>query len=383
MFLAFLLACRMGWVRTLEEVLKVKEMIIEADLKEVTASPPVAYRIGKGFTFTSPDGRFQLSLGGRRQIQYQHLDKDDANGPVQDASLFRIRRFKAFMGGHAFTRDLIYRVQVDLAKSGAPQMLEEAWINYRFIEAAQLKAGQYKVPFARQELTSDGALAYDAGFFNGTGQNGTRTNNSMAIAARAVASPFGEMGYDEPDLANTPKPLFSLGANYLANRLKRNGNSNFFDTTTSTPPYAGSKGWLGRNAANTAIFDNTERVDIDMYGIDAAFKWRGFSTQGENFGGTAEGRTHGRTVHARAYYVQAGYFLVPKRLEATARYSCVDPNRDAPPDLQVEATGAVSYYFRGHNLKLQGDYTNIHVQQAAERESTDDKQIRVQAQLAF
>lgn len=413
-FLALLIVCQAGWARTLEEVLKEKGVITEEDLKEVTASQPVAHRIGKGFTFTSPDGRFQLSLGGRGQFQYQYLDKDDANGPVQDASLFRIRRFKAFMGGHAFTRDLTYRVQVDLAKSGAPQMLEEAWINYRFIEAAQLKAGQYKVPFARQELTSDGALqfvdrsnavdsfkpsydigatvrgraiggalAYDAGFFNGTGQSGTRTNNSMAIAARAVASPFGEMGYNEPDLANTPRPLFSLGANYLANRLKRNGNSTFLDTTTSTPPYAGSKGWLGRNAANTAIFDNTERVDIDMYGIDAAFKWRGFSAQGEYFGGKAEGRTHGRTVHARAYYLQAGYFLVPERLEAAARYSCVDPSRDAPRDLQVEATGAVSYYFRGNHLKLQGDYTNIHVQQTAGRESTDDMQLRVQAQLAF
>jgi phosphate-selective porin OprO/OprP len=413
-FVVFLLMCQAGQAKTIEEVLKEKGVITEADLREVTAASPSAYQLGKGFTYTSPDGRFQLSLGGRGQFQYQYTDKDDVNGPAQDTSAWRIRRFKVYMGGYAFSRDLTYRVQVDLAKSGTAQMLDDAWINYRFIEAAQLQAGQFKVPFARQELTSDGALqfvdranavdafkpsydvgamaqgsvaggklAYNAGLFNGTGQSGMRMTNSGAWAARIVFSPFGEMRYSESDLDNTPNPLLSLGANYFANTLKRNGNSTFLDTTTSTPPYAGTSGWLGKVAANTAIFDNTERVDVGTYGIDAAFKWRGLSVQGEYFGGKADGKTNGRTVHSRGYYAQAGYFLLPKRLEMAARYSSVDPNRDRSRDLQVEVTGGISYYFQGHNLKLQGDYTNIHIQQAVGKQPTDDKQMRVQAQLAF
>ena len=231
----------------------------------------MAYQIGKGFTFTSTDGKFQLSLGGRGQFQYQYVDKDDVNGAAQETSLWRIRRFKIFMGGYAYTKDLTYRVQVDLAKSGTAQMLDDAWINYRFVDEAQLQAGQFKMPFARGELTSDGALqfvdranavdafkpsydvgamlqgktaggklAYNAGLFNGTGQSGTRTTNSGAWAARVMFSPFGEMRYSEADLANTPNPLLSVGANYFANTLKRNANSTFLDTTTSTPPYAGT-----------------------------------------------------------------------------------------------------------------------------------------------
>jgi phosphate-selective porin OprO/OprP len=317
------------------------------------------------------------------------------------------------MGGYAFTQDLTYRVQMDLAKSGTAQMLDDAWINYRFVDEAQLQAGQFKMPFSRGELTSDGALqfvdranavdafkpsydigamvqgktaggklAYSAGLFNGTGQSGTRTTNSGAWAARLVFNPFGEMRYSEADLENTPSPLLSLGADYFANTLKRNGNTTFLDTTTSTPPYAGTAGWLGKAATGTAIFDNTEKVDVGTYGFDAAFKWRGFSAQGEYFGGKAEGQTQGRTVHSRGYYGQAGYFLLPKKLELAARYSCVDPNRDISQDLQVEVTGAVSYYFQGHNLKLQGDYTNIH-KQIAGKQATDDQQLRAQAQLAF
>ncbi|HEY7528975.1 MAG TPA: porin, partial [Candidatus Deferrimicrobiaceae bacterium] len=396
------------------EVLKEKGVITEADLKEVTAARPTAYQLGKGFTFASPDGRFQLSLGGRGQFQYQYVDKDDANGPAQDQSVWKIRRFKVYMGGYAFTKDLTYRVQVDLAKSGTAQMLDDAWINYRFVDEAALQAGQFKVPFARGELTSDGALqfvdranavdafkpsydigammvgraiggklAYQAGLFNGTGQSGTRTTNSGAWAVRVVFNPFGEMRYSEADLENTPNPLLSLGANYFANTLKRNGNATFLDTSSSTPPYAGTSGWLGKNATNTAIFDNTEKVDVGVYGFDAAFQWRGLSVQGEYFGGKAEGKNNGPTVHSRGYYAQAGYFLLPKHLEVAARYSCVDPNRDTSRDLQIEITGGVSYYFQGHNLKLQGDYTNIHTQRAAGNQPTDDKQMRVQAQLAF
>ena len=411
--LAILLTCRAGSAKTLEEVLKEKGVITEADVKEVTAEKPVAYQLGKGFTFTSPDQKFQLSLGGRGQFQYQYVDKDDVNGPAQDTSVWKIRRFKVSMGGYAFTQDLTYRVQVDLAKSGTPQMLDDAWINYRFVDEAQLQAGQFKMPFSRGELTSDGALqfvdranavdafkpsydigamvqgktaggklAYSAGLFNGTGQSGTRTTNSGAWAARLVFNPFGEMRYSEADLENTPSPLLSLGADYFANTLKRNGNTIFLDTTTSTPPYAGTAGWLGKAATGTAIFDNTEKVDVGTYGFDAAFKWRGFSAQGEYFGGKAEGQTQGRTVHSRGYYGQAGYFLLPKKLELAARYSCVDPNRDISQDLQVEVTGAVSYYFQGHNLKLQGDYTNIH-KQIAGKQATDDQQLRVQAQLTF
>ena len=411
--LTILLTCQPGSAKTLEEVLKEKGVITEADVKEVAASKPVAYQPGKGFTFTSSDRTFQLSLGGRGQFQYQYVDKDDVNGPAQDTSVWKIRRFKVSMGGYAFTQDLTYRVQMDLAKSGTAQMLDDAWINYRFVDEAQLQAGQFKMPFSRGELTSDGALqfvdranavdafkpsydigamvqgktaggklAYNAGLFNGTGQSGTRTTNSGAWAARLVFNPFGEMRYSEADLENTPSPLLSIGAGYFANTLKRSGNTGFLDTTTSTPPYAGTAGWLGKAAAGTAIFDNTEKVDVGTYGFDAAFKWRGFSAQGEYFGGKAEGQAQGRTVNSRGYYGQAGYFLLPKKLEVAARYSCVDPDRDISQDLQVEVTGAVSYYFQGHNLKLQGDYTNIH-KQIAGKQATDDQQMRVQAQVAF
>ena len=408
--LAFLLMGQAGFAKTLEEVLKEKGVITEADFKEVTAAKPMAYQPGKGFTFTSPDARFQLSLGGRGQFQYQYLDKDDVNGAAQEVSLWRIRRFKVYMGGYAFTKNLTYRVQADLAKSGTAQMLDDAWINYRFVDEAQLQAGQFKMPFSRGELTSDGALqfvdranavdafkpsydigamvqgktaggklAYNAGLFNGTGQSGTRTTNSGAWAARVVFNPFGEMPYSEADLENTPNPLLSVGANYFANTLKRNANATFLDTTTSTPPYAGTAGWLGKAAANTAIFDNTERVDVGTYGFDAAFKWRGFSAQGEYFGGKAEGQDPGQDGPLPRV-LRPGGVLPPA--EAPRGRGPVLERRPEPgqvPGPAGRGHGRRVVLFRGAQPEAAGRLHEHPHPAGAGKQPTDDKQMRVQA----
>ena len=59
----------------------------------------------------------------------------------------------------------------------------------------------------------------------------------------------------------------------------------------------------------------------------------------------------------------------------------LDPNRDVSHDLITEQTGALSYYFNKHNLKLQADVGNIHTQTSTT--PTDDMLYRVQAQIIF
>lgn len=45
--------------KTLEDILKEKGVITEEDYKAVTKSRPLDYKLGKGFTFTAPDEKFQ------------------------------------------------------------------------------------------------------------------------------------------------------------------------------------------------------------------------------------------------------------------------------------------------------------------------------------
>jgi phosphate-selective porin OprO/OprP len=395
--------------KSLEDILKEKGVITEADYKEVTKVKPVSYKMGDGFTFMSSDEKFKLSMGGRLQARYSFFDKDNANGPAQDVSEWRVRRAKFWLKGHAYTKDLTYKLQVNFADSN--KILEDAVLNYKFIKEAQIQVGQEKVPFARQELTSsgaqqfvdrssatdafkpgrdigvmahgsvfDGILGYNLGWYGGVGQSKLRATNNNAMAARIVVNPLGEMKYSEADLDHSEKPLVSIGGNYFRDSLiaTRNGASTTLEDNNLG--FAGSSGWLGKSK-NT--FATTEKLSIDTYGIDAAFKWMGFSAQGEYFIGQAEGDTTKQLLRAQGFYAQMGYFIIPKHLEVAARYSYVDQNRDVSNDLNTQVQGAVSYYFNKHNLKLQADVTNIHQQVAIPKNNTDEMQYRLQAQIIF
>ncbi len=405
--LVALLAAGPAGARSLEEILKEKGVITEADYKEATRAKPLDYKPGKGFTFTSSDEKFQLSIGGRIQPRYTYTDADNVTRSGQDVSEWKVRRAKIYVGGYAYSKDLTYRIQMALENGSSAKLLDDAYLNYRFADALQVQAGQFKIPFTRQELISDallqfvdrsnavdsfkpsydfgamaagkfgqGIFAYNAGIFGGAGQSTARATNNNALAVRLVANPSGNVPYSEADLGQSAKPLVSVGASYFRNSLKKTSSTAF---ETANPGYAASTGWLGKGVST---FATNEVVDIDMFGADIAFLWKGLSFQAEYLEGHAEGQTSGSTLRARGMYAQAGYFLIPRKLEAAARYSYVDPKRSAVNDIQAEAQGAVSWYFYDHNLKLQADYSNIH-KQISVNTSADDKQVRVQAQVVF
>jgi phosphate-selective porin OprO/OprP len=138
-------------------------------------------------------------------------------------------------------------------------------------------------------------------------------------------------------------------------------------------------GWIGARGFGAA----TDKIDVNEYGFDAAFKWMGLSLQAEYLLGEAEAQSSGELRRAHGFYAQAGYMVIPKKLELAVRYSYLDPNRGQTNDTQTEQIGSISYYFDKHNLKLQGDVANIHKQIPASGARTDDMVYRLQAQIIF
>lgn len=406
--LAAAFAVQSAGAKTLEDVLKEKGVISEADYTEVAKSKPLGYKIGKGFTLTSPDEKFLLTLGGRLQTRYTLIDSDDTT-KTTPSNTWEVKRMKFWMNGYAYTKDLTYLLQVDFANSGKTQMFEHGYLDYRLLDEVQLLAGQTKVPFGRQWLNSSGSqqfvdrsaasdafrpgydagvklhgdiakglVTYELGLYGGAGQSTKRASTGAttanAFATRVTFNPFGPMGTAESDLGNSKKPLLSVGANYYRNILKKT-SATALETNSIT--LAGASGWLG-NGVST--FSTGEKVDIDTWGVDAAFKWRGFSSQAEYLGGQAEGKASNKTLRAEGFYAQAGYCIIPKTLEAAVRYSYIDPNRSKANDLKTDIQGAISYYFNMHNLKIQGDVTDTHDQNKA---GADDMTYRIQAQVIF
>lgn len=378
--------------KSLEDILKEKGVITEADYKEVTKSKPLDYKLGKGFTFTSADERFQLSLGGRMQFRYTFANNDIGN----DASQFDAKRIRLITQGYAYSKNLTYKMEIDprvLADSDGTKSrggLLDTYVNYRVMDELQFLVGQTKVKFGYSYIQSDANLmfvdrapfigtltpGYEIGAFvygkvangmvdyamsvtNGDGQTNAASTNHNAFAARVAFSPLGAMTNDEPDLAISRKPLFTVGANYFFNTLNNNESSATMGTTFN--PAAGTNN------------------EFNNYGFDAHFKWMGLAVQGEALFLQAD-NSAGTSRRALGWYAQAGYMVTPK-IGLAFRYSQYDPNRAVSNDMQTEQIGAVSYYFDKHNLKVQADVGNIHKQSGAGR--TDDMQYRVQAQLVF
>ncbi|MRR58184.1 MAG: porin [Deltaproteobacteria bacterium] len=419
---AFVLAGQGAQAKTLEDILKEKGVITEADYKEVTKSKPIDYKLGKGFTFTSADEKFQLTLGGRALVRYSFIDKDLNNGlnaagnsaSASDVSQFALKTGQLWWTGYAFTKDLTYNVRINVANSGKNTMLETAFVKYRLIDEVQILAGQTKPAFGRQNLAGVGAqefvdmspatvafapgydlgaylsgtvlggiLTYDLSGSNGVGATTARNSNDLAFLARLQLNPLGAFAYSEGDPEFSQKPLVTVGSSFYRNTLARTATG-FEENNLG---YANSStGWLGKNVATFAA---TEKVDINSFEIDAAFKWLGAFAQAEYFWGQGDGQNSDRTVRGQGYYVQAGYTILPKKLEVAMRYSYLDPNRDRSNDTLTEVIGAVSYYFNNHNLKLQGDVGSIHTQGGQrdivtnQLKATDDLQYRLQVALTF
>ncbi|HEY6871812.1 MAG TPA: porin [Geobacteraceae bacterium] len=396
--------------KTLEDVLKEKGVITEADYKEITKSRPVDYSLGKGFTFTTPDEKFQLSLGGRMQFRYTYTDKDSAT--VSDTSVWQPKRIKLYTSGYAYTKDLTYTFQADFANGSKPTLLDDACLNYRFIDEAQIKFGQFKTPFVRQEIISDGNLQfvdrspvadnfkhgrdagamlygkvanglfwYYAGVFGGAGQSNPRTtNNDNLLVGRVVVNPLGDVALTEAELDDSSKPLLSIGASFLQNTLKKATATTFADNVDLTSTSYFGKGWLGSAIATGGKLSNAgEKIDVTTAGVDAVFKWKGLSLQGEYLAAEGDGQTTHTTVRAHGFYTQAGYCVIPKKLEIEGRYSYYDPDRDVINNTQTEVAGGASYYFDKHNLKVQADVAKLYNQIG----KADDVQYRLQAQITY
>lgn len=416
--LTVILAGQNADARSLEDVLKEKGVITEADYKEVTKVKPFDYQLGKGATFTTQDEKFQLTIGGRLQFRYTFTDFDTINATKSNKSEWDAKRIRLIAQGYAYTPDLTYKLEFDprAYASDTRKGLIETFMNYRLIDEAQIKVGQMKSPFSRQEMISDGALqfvdrsivvdafkpSYDigamlngkianglayyyAGIFNGAGQTNTRSSNDNMFAARLVVNPLGDFANSEADLDGSTKPLLSIGANYFMNTLNKTTTGTTAALDNNISNYATSSGWLGKGFSS-AKFAANDKIDVDSYGVDLAFKWMGLSLQGEYLLGEAESQrtTAKNLLLARGFYAQAGYMVIPKTLEVALRYSYFDPNNSTTNDHITEQIGAVSYYFSKHNLKIQGDVGNIHTQSSANpTKPTDDMQYRLQAQIIF
>lgn len=348
-----------------------------------TPSTTPAFTVGwKDGKTTITSRQAELILSNRLQVRFTQEMPEVGD----DVGSFRIRRMKTKFEGWAYTKDLTYELQLNWPDTANP--LEDAVINYDFTKSKktfQLKAGQYKVPFGRQELTSSGSqefvdrsivsarfargrdigaqvwglpsagkLDWRVGIFNGNGRTVTRNDNDKyQTNARVTWQPFGDVKYSEGDFDSTDKLLFALAGQY-------ENNERPVAAAGSTPAHS---------------------VEKEIFGGDVVVKYKGLFLFAEYFDATND-RTAGLSSFDDAgLNAQIGYFVIRNKLEFALRWAEIDPNKDRDDDEQEERGVAIGYFFNKHPHKLQADYRQLENQ--APNGSVTNDEFRLQYQIIF
>ncbi|MBW2369792.1 MAG: hypothetical protein JRH15_18120, partial [Deltaproteobacteria bacterium] len=124
-----------------------KELRQLAQEEEIDKKPKVVAGFNKGFYIESTDKQHKIKFDGRLQGDFKAY-----LGDHPDHSSFYIRRARLCASGTLY-KYYDFRVEAEFAKGSA--RLNDGFMNIHYWPRAQLKLGQFKVPFSLEELASD------------------------------------------------------------------------------------------------------------------------------------------------------------------------------------------------------------------------------------
>jgi len=424
---------------------QIRQILSEQEFHESLMPSVMQAGYDKGFFIRSSDEEFLMKVNGRAQFRFTHygtrarnrytlprLERDDRTG-------FDVQRLRLGVSGHAYSKDLTYLLEFRGDSSNSYDVvMQYGWVNYRFADELQFRAGLFKIAGTRAQMHSSGNLQFvdrsmtDAVFsldrglgvrfwgqvlnrrldyyldvVNAFGGPNTRTittddarelDNNPAIVLHGIWHVLGDEPGDlmksESDVTFHENPALDLGAHYAF-------DADEGDRRTLRIPFRRPGRMPGAYGLTTS-----NGMQVHQIGVDSAFQWRGFSATFEYLWRFLDPRRAGRTPFTPYWlltgdgttddyhggYLQVGYFLpipgLEKKLEAVARVggvSSIGPGSEG----SWEYAGGVNYYFQRHGAKLQADVTKIYEAPITSPTSSlaevnDDALVfRVQLQVAF
>jgi phosphate-selective porin OprO/OprP len=280
-----------------------------------------------------------LKLNGYTQVGYTHWE--------DGASEFRIRRARLGLKGDIF-KNINYRLQIDGTKN---PILMDAIVEFSLSSHLGLRIGQFKVPFSLESLASSSSLdtinrsqpveklcpgrdigsygrdigvmasgkfskvEYFLGIFNGSGINRGDLNKQKDIAARLVLHPLD---------------FIQVAAAFYKGQYTSDAG----------------EGPVRRDRSGIEVFLNRSR----------------FSLKGEYIFAKDD------QTSREGWYVQAGYFMLSKKLQSIIKYDSYDKDREMAGDRSDVMTIGLNLFFT-ENTKFQINY-ELHREESGSRSNS-------------
>ena len=352
-------------------------------------APSIKMEFGKGIQFISADSSFTMAISGRIQSVFEA--KRDITNENTGAD-FLLRRSRLNIQGSAFNPRFSYRIQLGFAHGDITSanstmqdnlILRDAMLFYKANNWLRIGFGQTKLPGNRQRQVSSANLQLversisnnnftldrDKGVWiytnfninkavlkstlaisSGEGRIISDKNGKLCYSARMEFLPLGEFSkngdYVEADIEREKKPKLSIAGVYSYN-----------NAATRT------MGQLGD------FLYNLEIANIQYYGVDLIFKYKGFSIESEFYNRNANNgiiinkkdtTQRNYVISGSTFMIQSGYFIT-KTNEIAIRYAQITPETKVASimNAQKEYVFGFSHYFNKHSLKLQSDVTYL------------------------
>jgi len=371
---------------TVEEALKAQQAEIEnlkKEIGELKVSKGGQSGYDHGFFIKSQDDLYAFKVRFFAEIFYEY----DANEDAPDVNTFGIQRARLLLSGNVFNKNLTYMVMTEMATqysvpvnngvtiytvqdSGGDTStftvtdrtdrnfrLLYLWAQYRFADEFQVRFGEFIPPteffFRASNLlqfenfpiiataepftpnfqtgldllgTIGKKLDYEIFAVNGSNFDNRNFNKSFRIGPCITYNILGKPELGVADVNYSEKPQLALT---LSGAYER------WDYPVAAP--------ASINAGDTSFRGQTNLV----------FRYKGFSFVPEFI------VFYNKTQHYKHYAMaaQAGYFVIPKHLELAAQGNLL--KYSGPQNDYYEISGGLNYYFYGHPLKLQADYSAL------------------------
>ena len=330
----------------------------------------------------------KLVLGGFIQVNFEDSDAFAFNGNFGQSAIkdrFRLRRARVNLTGD-FAEQFDFKMEGDFGQNDGTNNNRTAfsgtdiWLNWHQFPAAQIKIGQFKAPFGLDQLTPDTSLytiertlptgaitpdrqigvqlwgmpltniwprqkdllTYYAGIFNGNGKNTTvNDNNNFMYVGRLESTLFKDVF--------GKGSFLKLGADVLNSRDDKGTN------------ISQSGNLLVNSDGSLSPFTLPGADERTAWSVDAWLKLGPFDLIGEYL----QEHVNGRTVNGvppgfadfttDGYYITAGYFLIPNKLQAVVQWQDLNPGQKGDDGL-YSILGGLNYYIHGNDLKLMVNY---------------------------
>ena len=300
-------------------------------------------KFNNGFTWETADKKNSITVSGRVQLDYRSFSPEGATGtPAQSgtttANGFDVRRAYLGLQGRVWeyytfdvTGNFASTSGTNTSGSQSNSHLDVAWLNAEWFKPAQLRLGQFKMPYSMEELTSSrfidytersllnqfvpakevGAMVWGApwtGTFyglalsNGQGQNGDEVS-SVADGADFI----GRVGANFAEMLGQKDNIYHLAFDYTDGNLATSSNGasgNLISVRTE------GRGMTFFQVANSSF--TGAKLERERIGLEGALAFGPLKLQAEwmqaGFSGTSvAGVGYDRNVDV--YYVSAGWWI--------------------------------------------------------------------------